>query len=265
MLIDAHVHVCVNQPDRYPWRPLLNYIPTAYAPAETLIDEMDRHAIDRAVLVQPSYYGYDNSYLAESLRRFPTRFAGVCLVDPGSDTVGTDLAHWMKAGCAGLRLNPVGDADGRWLTAPVWEAAGALEAVVCLQIRADQLALLDRLAARFQGVTIVVDHLGRADLSDLNGPLFRLARHPHVYVKVSGIAAIAKSPHPHPDAHAFVAKLLAEFGADRLLWGSDFPGHLTRGGYEAELEIMRQMEFFSNTDREHLCGRTARRLFWKTV
>lgn len=263
MLIDAHVHVCVNEPERYPWQPLLNYIPTTFAPAERLIEEMDWHGIDRACLVQPSYYGYDNRYMVESLQRYPDRFAAVCLVDPASPGVWADLARWMGEGCVGLRLNPVGDLEGNWQRPGVWEAAADLGAVVCLQIKPEGLADLAVLAQRYPTVRIVVDHLGRANLSDLNGPLFDLAACPNVYVKVSGIAAITRAAHPYADSHAFVDRVRQAFGAGRLLWGSDFPGHLGRGGYSAELEVVQAQRFWAPEEREQLLAGTALRLFWR--
>jgi L-fuconolactonase len=52
-------------------------------------------------------------------------------------------------------------------------------------------------------------------------PLIELARHPHVFVKISGLYAI--DPHyPHLGARQVVRVLRERFGASRLVWGSDF-------------------------------------------
>ncbi len=49
---------------------------------EFYLQEMKQHGIDLAVLVQPRQYGWDNRYIADSVRRFPQRFVGHGLIDP---------------------------------------------------------------------------------------------------------------------------------------------------------------------------------------
>ena len=48
--------------------------PYWYAPVESLLDEMNRSRVDKAVLIQIGGM-YDNSYLIECIRRFPGRFS----------------------------------------------------------------------------------------------------------------------------------------------------------------------------------------------
>ena len=51
------------------------------APVELLNETMAEAGVDKAVIVQPIYYRYDNRYTAECLRRFPGKFAAIGLVD----------------------------------------------------------------------------------------------------------------------------------------------------------------------------------------
>ena len=77
-LIDTHMHVWSNDDKRYPF-------PHPYVPGfsikdvphegtvEMLIKDMDQNACTHAVLVQVIYHGWDNSYVADCVQRFPDR------------------------------------------------------------------------------------------------------------------------------------------------------------------------------------------------
>ena len=94
---------------------------------------MDRHAVDGAVLVQVIYYGWDNRYLAECLKRHPRRFRAQGLIDPTDAKVAERLEYWMREhGLSGMRLSPI-YYQGRdeWLTSEahrrLWKKAEALD------------------------------------------------------------------------------------------------------------------------------------------
>lgn len=80
-------------------------------------------------------------------------------------------------------------------------------------------------------VRILVSHVGlpgpRRPAAAL-GRLDELATDPRVRVKVSGLYAIDPRP-DHPAARDAVAHVMASFGGDRLLWGSDFSPVLDAG------------------------------------
>ena len=52
---------------------------------------------------------------------------------------------------------------------------------------------------------------------------FHLARHPGVYWQLSGMKMYC--PWPHEPLHQLVADGVEAFGAERILWGSNFPAH----------------------------------------
>ncbi|MDE2839129.1 MAG: amidohydrolase family protein, partial [Chloroflexota bacterium] len=82
-IVESHVHIW-TQDNNYPFAPTLPDVPvpTTDATAEMLLEETGKAGVDHVVLVQPSTYGWDNSYLADSIARYPRQLAGVCLVDP---------------------------------------------------------------------------------------------------------------------------------------------------------------------------------------
>ena len=90
MIVDAHVHVWSDDTDRYPYDD--GHEPKNEGGTELLRREMATAGVDRAVIVQPIYHGYDHRYVLETaLDRYPDQFAGVALVDPFADDAPAQL------------------------------------------------------------------------------------------------------------------------------------------------------------------------------
>lgn len=241
-------------PERYPWHPLLGYTPKAAAPVEALLARMEAAGVGAAVLVQPSYYGYDHRYLQEALARDPERLRGVCLADPAAPA--------FAAGCRGVRLNAVGHPGRGWLTATAeagcWAAAEAAELVLCAQCGPEQVGEFAGLAAGRPGLPCVLDHLGRGGWGDL----LAAAEVPNLHVKVSGLAAVSAEPYPHRDLWPVVAEVVRAFGPERCLFGTDASG-TDPAPYLAQVELWRELFPLPPAGREAVLGGTAHRLFWR--
>jgi predicted TIM-barrel fold metal-dependent hydrolase len=91
VIVDSHMHVWANDiatfPFAHPYDPNFKAPPVA-GTFEMLTEEMDRHEINHAVLVQVIYYGWDNRYVAHCVKREPKRFRAQGLIDP----TGPDVA-----------------------------------------------------------------------------------------------------------------------------------------------------------------------------
>ena len=86
---------------------------------------------------------------------------------------------------------------------------------------------------------MIVDHLGMRQnpTFGLDDPPFRdlpallaLAELPNVRVKVSGVPTLSAGPYPFADLWASLDQVLAAFGAERLMWGSDISRVMGRAG-----------------------------------
>ena len=81
--------------------------PYWYEPVETLLDQMNRHGVAKATLIQIGGE-YDNAYLIECMRRFPGRFSVVGLVDTDRPDAPERLEEWVKQAIIGFHLkNPL--------------------------------------------------------------------------------------------------------------------------------------------------------------
>jgi len=232
IVVDAHVHVVAKDEAAYPFspRPLSGpWYREAPHSAEDLLACMDEAGVERAVLVQPvGAYAYDNRYAADSAARHPARFSGVCCVDPEAAGAREQLHHWIgERGMRGVRLFAL-SRGASWLddprTFPLWELATELGAPLVVTIFAEQLPQLRRLLAAFPQAPVALDHCGFPALAGARWreaePLFALADCANLHLKVSTHVLDAAARHGEPGA--FVGELVARFGAERILWGSDF-------------------------------------------
>ncbi|HYW41447.1 MAG TPA: amidohydrolase family protein [Bryobacteraceae bacterium] len=127
-----------------------------------------------------------------------------------------------------------------------------------LDLGPQQLSLIPRIAGLHPDLMIALDHLARPPI---HGPmdewardLERAAQYPNVYAKLSGITT--------PDFRPAVQHALAVFGPRRLMFGSDWPGHLPDVTWKATLAAFTQSIGAQPIEvREELLGGTAERFY----
>ncbi|MGD2167155.1 MAG: amidohydrolase family protein [Gammaproteobacteria bacterium] len=260
-IVDSHCHVGLN------W----------YQPVESLLDEMQRNDVCQAVLVQ-MLGQFDNDYLFDCLERFPGRFACVVGIDVGAGQAACDqLADLAGRGVAGLRLRPQARSPGEDPLA-IWRAAEKLGLVVSCVGNADTFAAAEfrELLCTVPELTVVLEHLGGTSQPDTQDEqmmrtkrVFELAELPNVCLKVPGLGELLprlrKMPArsmPFDQRPAQLAQAIECFGAERLMWGSDYPPVAAREGYRNALEWVRDA-LSTETEQalEQIFGATARRIF----
>lgn len=224
-MIDTHTHVVAADEERYPLdpsgmtEPWYRDDPCSVERLLTLMDEAD---VAGAVLVQGiSAYGFDNRYALDAGRAHADRCTSVvCLDVAAPDAVATLRRDVGEHGARGLRWVAFGETR---LTAPraVWDEVAALGIPVVVTILADKLPDLDAAIPDLPHVPLALDHCAFADFSrGVPDDLAALAAHPRLYLKVSTIALDRMAE--HGDVRDGVTELAACFGADRLMWGSDY-------------------------------------------
>ena len=108
---DAHAHVFV--------RGLKLSIAARYAPDydaswQTLLALAEKNGVGRAVILQPSFLGYDNSYLFSALKAEPGRLRGVPWISPSVETTADDWEKMARLGVKGLRFPIFGLPNPQW-------------------------------------------------------------------------------------------------------------------------------------------------------
>lgn len=191
--------------------------------------------IARAVLVQPSVYGTDNTVLLQALREAGPAFRGVAVVEWSVGEPDIDALH--AAGVRGVRVNVVDvqKGKGELPVARLRELAGRIAPRgwhLELLAHVDQYPALDRELADFP-VDLVFGHLGymRTDRG-MAAPgfqaLVRLLEMGRAWVKLTGPYRISASAMPHKDVIPYARELLRA-APHRVVWGSDWPHVMVKG------------------------------------
>jgi predicted TIM-barrel fold metal-dependent hydrolase len=274
--IDVHPHVISTDMSRYPRDPLggsqSDWSRDRPVSAERMAAAMDEAGVSRSALVQAATcYGYDNSYLADAVAAHPGRFAGVFSVDVFRDDARERIGHWMKKGLHGLRVFIAGHTmaakDARLddpRAFPAWDLASDLGLTVSVQLRAAGLPQLEAVIARFPRARILLDHMARPLIED--GPpyaeakgLFALARHPNLFLKLT-THNLRESRKGKATPETFFPRVVAEFGARRIAWGSNYPASEgTLAGLLAEARAA--LAPLPQADRDWIFFRTAEALY----
>jgi L-fuconolactonase len=239
MIIDSHCHVIATDTRRYPLKPLFGK--QSDWSAEHPLDYPDmvkaeiEAGVDKAILVQASSaYAFDNSYVADSVAAHPERFTGVFSVDVVAPDAVAKMKHWMGKGLTGMRIFTSGSTHAEQETFfadeaayPAWSFASDQGLSVCMQMRVKGLPLLETVLKRFPKARVIIDHFARAEAADgppfaAAAPLWALAKYPNVTLKITH-RPLEQAVKGQSTPQAFLGHAVKEFGANRLIWGSNFP------------------------------------------
>lgn len=260
VLIDTHCHAS----------------PHWYEPVESLLTQMDRNGIDKAVLVQLNGQ-YNNAYQFECVARYPDRLASVAIVDVERTDATDLLAQLAEQGAQGVRLRADVRSPGDDPLA-IWKQAHALGMSVSCSGSPELFAdpTFAELAEALPDLPIIIEHLaslkakpGELPPAEQRDKIFALARYSNLYMKIHGLGEICTRNMPVTEPFPFdrtgVALLRMAydaFGADRIMWGSDFPPVSGREGYRNALQLT-QAELADLTPEEHalIFGGVAARVY----
>lgn len=272
-IIDTHVHLVAEDEAAYPLNPA--GLPGAWyreAPhsAEAFISCMNDAGVAKAVLVQPvGAYSFDNSYTADAAKAYPALFASACCVDVNGRDPVADLRYWIEERAMhGVRLFALDNDGPGWLHLPIaqplWECADELAAHVIVTIFDHQFPQLRKVLKRYPQIRVSLDHCG---FPSVNGPpwsdsaaLTDLVGFENLYLKITThllntVLEKAQSP------AQWVEHLAAHFGANRLMWGSDF-SQTHNASYAELVDFAREVFAGLSVKNQALClGGTAASLW----
>jgi len=236
--VDAHQHFWHLARGDYGWltpdfAPIYrDFEPTDLAPL------LRSAGVDLTVLVQAAPSVPETEFLLDIAAQ--TDFvAGVVgwldmeAADAAETTARLAGNRWLK----GLRPMIQDIADDRWMLKaeldPAFTALTAHELVFDALVKPNQLLHLPELVARYPDMTVVIDHgakpnianwrVGDRDFERWAALMKTLAQSPHTWCKLSGLVTEAGANWQANDLRPYTETILAAFGPERVIWGSDWP------------------------------------------
>ncbi|XP_034680856.1 4-sulfomuconolactone hydrolase [Vitis riparia] len=279
-IIDSHLHVWASAEeaaDKYPYFP--GQEPTLPGHLQFLLQCMEEAHVDGALIVQPINHKFDHSLVTSVLKKHPSKFVGCCLANPAEDGSGVkQLEHLvLKDGYRAVRFNPYLWPSGQQMTNEIGKAmfskAGELGvpvAFMCMKGLNLHISEIEKLCTEFPSTVVLLDHLAfcKPPTSDEENQAFsnllKLSRFPQVYVKFSALFRVSRLPPPYQDLAPLLSQVVSSFGANRVMWGSDFPFVVPECGYKGAKESVSLIANeipLSSSELEWIMGRTVMELF----
>jgi predicted TIM-barrel fold metal-dependent hydrolase len=217
--------------------------------------------VKRVVLIQMSFYRFDNRYMLDAMERYAGVFGGVGIVDSKGPGVGEAMRGLMRRGVKGFRVTAGTGLDSE----EMWGVGAAM----CALVGPESLPVIDRMCGRFPETPVVIDHLARIGASGevRDGDvrlLCGLAKHKQVRVKVSAFYALGKKQAPYRDLGPLIRRVYEDYGPRRLMWASDCPFQVEGGHtYQASIDLVREgLPFLRGDDRDWMLEKTAAQVFF---
>lgn len=223
---DAHCHI-FGPGERYPYSADRTYTPPD-APLSAFKKLQATLGLTRAVLVNASCHGVDNTVIVDAIAQSGGQYRGVANVDDSFSEA--DLRQLHAQGFRGCRFNFVAHLGGVPDMDEFHRILARIQPLgwhVDLHFDAKDLPKYDQMLQDLP-VPFIVDHMGRVPTKDgVDQAPFQVLVNLHrrnrkCWVKISGSERIAGEGPPFTSAVPFAQELI-KAGADRILWGTDWP------------------------------------------
>ncbi len=224
---DAHCHV-FGPADRFPFS-----AKRTYTPPDSGVDKFEelqaRLGLERAVFVQASCHGTDNTAMMDAIKRGKGRYAGVAMID--DSFTDDDLAYLDSNQVRGIRFNFVAHLGGAPDMDMFWRLVHRVAPLgwhIVLHLDAKDFGLYSPVLDELP-VPYIIDHMARVPAADgidqepLQLLLDRMATDNRCWVKISCAERITEGRIPPYDDVIPIAKAVVAAAPDRVLWGTDWP------------------------------------------
>lgn len=271
--IDAHQHFWNYRPETHPW--ITDSMPALkrdFLP-EDLRPELTAAAFDGCVAVQAQHDTAETTWLLQLAEKHEFIRGVVGWIDLCAADVEEELERLSAQRLlSGVRHIVQDEADDRFmLRSDFQNGIGALARhglTYDILVYEHQLPHAVELARRFPEQPFVLDHIGKPRIREGSFDAWRLgvaelARCPNAYCKLSGLATEADWEHwRRSDFTPYLDVVLAAFGPERLMAGSDWPVCLLAGGYQKTIAIVTEfIAALTAAEQEAILGLNAIRFY----
>lgn len=277
MKIDAHHHLWQPLRGDYDWMPQDNAtLNRPYAPAD-LAPQISAKGIEGTVLIQAAASVQETEYmlgLADATPFIKGVVGWVDFEDPSHLAHLTRLAQHPKF--LGVRPMIQDIADANWMLRQ--DIEWAYRALLDLDLSFDALGFprhlenFATLMARYPDLRVVYDHCMKPQIRDQRAGkdafsawadgMTKLAEETTGWCKLSGLVTEADAGWTPDDLGPFADHVIAAFGPDRVMWGSDWPVCRLEAEYDIWFETAQALTAdLSARDQAKIFGGTAARFY----
>lgn len=274
MTIDAHVHLWrLARGDNLALLPSMTKIYGDREPAD-LRPLLDAAGVERIIVVQAAWTLAESLFTIGLSAHFPWLAGVVGWVDPLSASLKEEISALMLTGrLKGIR--PVSSDDNRsigWMLDARFERCWSLmrEAGLVLDFllqNPDEVPLVTHFARRHDDMPIVLDHCAKPDIvggrfEPWASDIAELAKSPNVACKFSGLLNCAAPGAGAAELRPYAAHVLGCFGAERVMWASDWPPLELAADYATWRKVsLALLADLTASERDAILGGNAERIY----
>jgi len=243
---------------------------------EMLISLMDEANVNHAVLLQGSNYGFQNSFTAEAVSKYPDRLTGAGTFDPyagSAKEIFNNIIHNLKFKILKFELSeiyglvgyhPEMTVDGQVFEQFLKAAEESDITVVFdtgeINTKSFQIEGIAKVSRRHPNLNIVVAHTLFPNGDGMNEhriELVKMLKRDNVFYDVASLL--------YPDCYSgnlgYIKKIMESVGSDHIAWGSDCPGVFRYYSYQQLIDYVLNSGYFTDTELTNLMSETARYIY----
>ena len=238
--------------------------------AEVFLSNMDYAQVGGAVVVQELIDGLQNDYLETVMRKYPERFfvCGMCdyfaghileqanaLKDRGFKGIAVP-GHRLLTDSRRIALN----SDEMMAMFHMMEDNGMVLSL-CLAEGDTQLGEINEVIAECPDLKIAIGHFGMVTVPGWKDQIM-LARHPKVMIESGGITWLFNSEfYPFNGAVKAIREAIDMVGAEKLMWGSDYPRTITAITYRMSYDFVCKSTLLDKREKRLFLGENAKAFY----
>ena len=270
MIVDAHQHFWTLSRGDYPWpnasvAPIYkDFGPTDLAPL------LQTAGVNKTVIVQATDTVAETDFILEIAGKTDWVAGVVGWVDlSAEDAIETIDKLGCNPALKGLRPMLQNVEDTNWIlqdkVQPALVHMGEVGLCFDALIQPRHLAAIHKVAMRHPDLKIVVDHVAKPAMGDGQRPdpawlsgMTKLAEMPNVHCKLSGMVTEIGPDWQFADLAPFAEHVLARFGPEKTIFGSDWPVVTLASSYKIWRQTVdRLLSDYTETERAQIMGGNA--------
>lgn len=270
--IDSHQHFWQLSRGDYSWlTPELEILYRDFLPAD-LAPLLEKSAVKQTVLVQAATSTAETEFMLKIASETEFVAGVVGWVDMESPEAVSQLEYFSQSSYfKGIRPMIQDIDDPNWMLKS--ELEPVFNALIDRNLSFDALVLpqhldaLHTLLLRYPPLKVVIDHGAKPEIANNSSPqwfekISRIAADTAAYCKLSGLVTEAGTDAPLEQLTPYMDHLLASFGPDRLMWGSDWPVIETAATYQSWLtQVESFLEPLSTSQQQSIWADNAKKFY----
>jgi len=230
---DSHQHFWQLSRGDYSWlTPELEMLYRDILPSE-LAPILDKNRVNKTILVQAATTIAETDFMLKLASENDFISGVVGWVDMASEQALSQLeAFSQNAYFKGIRPMIQDIEDAQWMLkeelAPIFEYLIANKLTFDALVLPKHLDALHTLLKRYPDLNVVIDHGAKPEITKNSSPqwfekIALIANETSAFCKLSGLVTEAGVDPSFEHLSPYMEHLLVCFGAERLMWGSDWP------------------------------------------